>query len=124
MTKKSVVERALERQRMSELKDGKEYPDPLPLEKPSRLRLPSQVERMRAIVRREMSMAAASQSLETFEEADDFELEDVEWTSPYEEVFEPALPSSGAGQAPGEVKPTAPTAAVAPSDPAAVSSGK
>lgn len=70
--------------------DGYEYPDPTPVEMPTRLRLPQrQVDRVREIVRREMSRAAEAEGFESFEDADDFEIEGEEPVSPYEEVFEP-----------------------------------
>lgn len=77
------------------IKDGVEYPDPTPVELPTRLRAPgSQVDRIRELVRRELSQQARDQGFESFEEADDFELDDEEWASPYEEVFEPAEPAA------------------------------
>lgn len=74
----------------SGLKDGIEYPDPTPVEIPSRLRIPQrQVDRIRDMVRHEMSQRAQAAGAESFEEADDFEMDDVEFTSPYEDIFEP-----------------------------------
>lgn len=74
----------------SGLKDGVEYPDPTPVEIPSRLRIPQrQVDRIRDMVRHEMSQRAQAAGAESFEEADDFEMDDVEFTSPYEDIFEP-----------------------------------
>lgn len=63
-------------------------------------------ERIRQMVRHEISRHAGENDFETFEEADDFEFEDgEEWISPYEEKFEPAADppkadSLGAGQRP------------------------
>lgn len=82
---------------------GIEFPDSTPVEVPTRLRMPQrQVDRVREIIRQEMSRQAAAEELETFEEADDFELPDVEAFSPYEENFEPVVlsrsPANGGGK--------------------------
>lgn len=71
--------------------DGIEHPDTTPVEIPTRLKLPQrQVDRIREMIRRELSThAAATSGAETFQESDDFELPDVDWVSPYEEIFEP-----------------------------------
>lgn len=69
---------------------GIEYPDPTPVEVPTRLQMPQrQVDRVRSIIRQEISSRASQLERETFEEADDFVMDDVEPFSPYEEVFEP-----------------------------------
>jgi len=74
--------------------DGFEHPDPRPVEVPTRLKLPQrQVDRVREIIRQEMSRAAVANGVESFDEADDFSMEDVEPFSPYEEIFEPQLTS-------------------------------
>lgn len=57
--------------------------------KPLNLSVPSQSERLLNLIRLEQLRAAQHAEVETFEEADDFEMEDEEWFSPYEEVFEP-----------------------------------
>lgn len=82
-----------ENKRMAQLdSNGFEHLDPTPVEIPTRLKIPQrQVERIRAMVRREMSLAAESAGAETFEEADDFDLDDEDWVSPYEYDFEPPL---------------------------------
>lgn len=68
----------------------RETVDPTPVAKPLNLRIPSQTERILALVRHEQAMAAQRGEFETFEEGDDFELDDgEEWSSPYEEIFEP-----------------------------------
>lgn len=70
--------------------DGFEHPDPRPVELPTRLRMPQrQVDRVRSIIRQELSDEARVRGVETFQESDDFEMDDVEPFSPYEEVFEP-----------------------------------
>lgn len=72
--------------------EGREHPDPRRVEIPTRLKLPQrQVDRVRAIIRQEMSRRAVDEGKESFEEADDFEIDDLEPFSPYEEVFEPNL---------------------------------
>lgn len=61
--------------------------DNTPVEIPTRLRLPSnRVEQLRAYIRAEVSRASQEQGAETFEEADDFELDDEapEPYTPYE----------------------------------------
>lgn len=96
---------------------GIEHPDPTPVEIPTRLKLPQrQVDRMREMIRQEMSQAAQAAGVETFDEADDFFLDDVEFTSPYEEVFEPADPSPPVPPAssPPPVPEPAPPAAAPP----------
>lgn len=89
---------------------GYEIPDSTPVEIPSRLRMPvSRSAQIRAMIRNEMSRAAADQGQETFEEADDFELPDGEpWISPYENDFDPPLESGlqGGGLEEGGGTPT------------------
>lgn len=71
---------------------GLEHPDQRRVEIPTRLKLPQrQVDRVRSIIRQEMSRRAVDEGKESFEEADDFEIDDLEPFSPYEEVFEPNL---------------------------------
>ncbi|AZL82755.1 hypothetical protein [Apis mellifera associated microvirus 48] len=70
--------------------------DDTPVSMPTRLRLPqSRTEQIRQYVREEMSRAAAEQGHESFEEADDFSLDDEEDMplSPYElAMLEPTPP--------------------------------
>lgn len=67
--------------------------DETPIAKPLRLKVPSQSERIMEMVRYEQMRAMETREVETFEESDDFELDDgQEWFSPYEEVFEPQEP--------------------------------
>lgn len=71
---------------------GREIPDPVPLAPPvGYYREPSLVERIRAIVRSEqLASVARSAGIETFEEADDFDVgDDYDPSSPYEADFEP-----------------------------------
>lgn len=67
---------------------GREIPDSTPVEIPLRFTKPLTLqEEMRRMLRNEFSMMAQSQGMETFEEADDFEVEDEDelmFVSPYE----------------------------------------
>lgn len=70
-------------------KFGYEYPDPTPVEIPVELRKPETMdEKMRRIVREQISVKAQESGLETFEEANDFDVddgfEDDALFSPYE----------------------------------------
>lgn len=78
---------------MSINENGFEVFDQTPIETPTRLRMPiGHVERMRAVVRQELSRAAQDWGDETFEEADDFDLpDDEQYVSPYELQFEPTV---------------------------------
>lgn len=69
-------------------------PDPTPVAPPIGYNPePSMFERMREMIRREMSAAAASQGFESFEESDDFNVEEDEAPfSPYELILEQAQP--------------------------------
>lgn len=101
---------------------GFEHPDPTPVEMPTRLRLPQrQVDRVRELVRRELSQRAQEEGFESFDEADDFEIEGEDPISPYEEIFEPQSgtplakqplkgddPPGDPPQAPSAAKPPAP----------------
>jgi len=72
--------------------DGKEYGDPVPVAPPVGLtRSPSLAEQIRSMVRRELSDAAHDQGMETFEESDDFDVDDdpADPHTPYEAVFDP-----------------------------------
>lgn len=71
---------------------GREKPDPTPLAPPIGYnRQPTLRETIRAMVISEkLKQEAEAAGLETFEEADDFEVgDDYDPTSPYEEIFEP-----------------------------------
>lgn len=93
----------------------KEVLSPVPVAKPTNLRVPTQTERIMAYVRAEQIRAQQDLEIETFEEADDFEIEGEEWMSPYEEVFAPAGDDPLATVDP----PAAPGPAVPPSPPVA-----
>lgn len=54
------------------------------------LRIMSSTDRIRQLIRHEMFRANEDKDHESFEDADDFDLDDdEEWVSPYEELFEP-----------------------------------
>lgn len=79
---------------------GREIPNPIPAEIPLNFRRPPTLqEQIKMYVRRELSMQAADDGHETFEEADDFEVDDdYDPSSPYEENFDveqPATSSDG-----------------------------
>lgn len=113
--------------------DGAEVPDPVPLEPPvGFVRRPSLTEQIRDMVRSEAVRAAAeSQGMESFEEADDFSVEDDDPSTPYEAEFEPVSevlsraatehpqPQGEAQPAsqPGSSSPQAPAAPAAPASP-------
>lgn len=64
---------------------GFEYPDPTPMAIPAHLRLPETLQdTMRRLIRVEMSKQAVEAGQESFEEADDFEVDDDDPISPYE----------------------------------------
>lgn len=80
-------------------KDGVYYPgnreetDSQPMEIPAGFRKPESMEEMvQRLVRRQVSEAAEARGDETFEESEDFEIDDMfDPSSPYEEVFDPVL---------------------------------
>lgn len=63
-----------------------EYPDPTPVEMPLGFKRPPTLqEEIQRLIRVQMSQAAQDSGMETFEEADDFEVdEDPDPLSPYE----------------------------------------
>lgn len=97
-------------------------PDPTPVAPPlGYTRQPSITERIREMVRSEhLRQAAEAAGVETFEEANDFEVgDDFDPASPYEEVYEPpadvstGVPSPGGGEGAGGL----PDAVVEPPQP-------
>lgn len=79
---------------------GQQIPDPTPIEVPLNFKRPLSIqEEIKRFVRSEFSQRAADQGHETFEEADDFVVEDElgEFVSPYEftEMQEEARFSDG-----------------------------
>jgi len=82
---------------------GQEVPDPTVIEPPlGYVPQPDLMEQMRAMVRNELSRIAEQQEFESFEEADDFDIDDdpVDYSSPYELYFDPEE-----GQPPGPIEP-------------------
>lgn len=74
------------------MRDGREYPDPTPVAPPvGFIKQPTLAETMKQMVRSEALRRAAQESgMETFEEADDFDVgDDYDPRSPYEEQFDP-----------------------------------
>lgn len=75
-------------------KNGHEVPDPKPLSIPMGYKRPETLqEQVQRLIRSSMSEYAALQDAETFEEADDFDIEDDELdpSTPYEMEFDPVL---------------------------------
>lgn len=72
---------------------GFEYPSNVPRSFSYAPRPPSEIERIRALIRSErLAAEAAAAGAETWEEADDFDVgDDYDPTSPYEEMFEGAF---------------------------------
>lgn len=72
---------------------GQEVPDPTIIDPPlGYIQQPDLMELMRRMIRTEMAQAIDQTQFETFEEADDFDIDDdpVDYSSPYEEYFDPA----------------------------------
>lgn len=83
---------------------GREIPDPTPMQPPIGYnRQPSLAEQMRAMILSEkLAQEAAAAGMETFEEADDFDVGDdfdQERHSPYEANFDPMTPEERAALA-------------------------
>jgi len=79
-------------QHTSLFKNGREYPDPTPVAPPlGFIKQPTLAETMRQMIVGEALRRHARESgLETFDEADDFNVgDDFDPSSPYEETFEP-----------------------------------
>lgn len=73
---------------------GREVPDPNPVAVPAGFQVPETLdEQIRRLVRGAVSQQAQEQGLETFEESEDFDIDDdmFDPSSPYEEVFDPVL---------------------------------
>lgn len=72
---------------------GWEVPDPTPLTLPSGFRRPETLqEQVRRLVRSTVSQIAADQGVETFEDSEDFDVDDdFDPNTPYEVFFDPAL---------------------------------
>lgn len=99
---------------------GREIPDPRPMQPPiGYKKQPSMFELIREATAREVALYAAGREPETFEEADDFDVDDdVDPHSPWENDFDPpwsevkqaiqAERDRVAAQSPPEPKPTVP----------------
>lgn len=72
---------------------GREIPDPQPLELPAGFKKPESLSEMvRRLTRTIVSDLAEERGEESFEESEDFNVEDDEFpSSPYEEVYDPRL---------------------------------
>lgn len=73
---------------------GREIPDPSPVSVPAGFKVPESLEqRIARLIRKDLSEQADQQGMETFEEAEDFDIDDdmFDPQSPYEEVFDPQL---------------------------------
>lgn len=72
-----------------------ETPDPTPIEVPSGFKVPETMQEMiqRLVKQEDFRKALEQEGAETFEEAEDFDIDDDMWDpqSPYEEVFDPTL---------------------------------
>lgn len=81
---------------------GRELPDPVPMAPPVGYRAPPTLADMiRRMVRSEaMLMASEAEEFDTFEEAEDFDIEDdpVDPRTPYEAVFDPPQPAADAAK--------------------------
>lgn len=103
---------------------GREVPDPVPTQAPIGYTPPTQLEQLiKQYVRRELSAAAGAEQYETFEDADDFDIEDdpLDPLTEYERVFDPPLAPPEEGKGAGGVPqppPQAPNAPVASTKPA------
>lgn len=86
------LEEAIARQVLAEIDmHGREVPDPTPMAPPvGFIKQPSMIENIRNLVRSEaLRQAALTAGAETFEEAEDFDVDDdIDPTSPYEQNFE------------------------------------
>lgn len=88
--------------------DGRyEYPDPVPMAPPIGYKPePDLGELIRSLVHRELSKVAGASELDTFEEAEDFDIEDdpLDPLTPYEKVFEPPAAQTPLPAAPSLVE--------------------
>lgn len=73
--------------------EGREIPDPTPIELPLGMKRPETLaEQVQRLVRNQVSQYAALHGHETFEEAEDFDIEDdLDPSTPYELEFDPVL---------------------------------
>lgn len=96
---------------------GRELPDPTPVEVPLAFSRPPTIQEMiKQYIRRELSNQAQDQGAETFEEADDFDVdEDSDPLSLYE--IQEMLPDPPKKEAPQEKPPAEPAVAPATTPP-------
>lgn len=91
--------------------DGKEYPDPVPMEPPVGYNAPPDIMTLiRSMVRSQEVMRLQDLAgIDTEEEANDFDLEDdpLDPLTPYEKVFEAPSGALAAGANGGDSQPTA-----------------
>jgi len=97
MPKLSEVEEKLTElhaRRLADPAKKREHLDPTPMSPPiGYVRAPSMIDRIRDMVRHEMSNAANEKGFESFEEAEDFDVDDeYDPASPWEMLFEPDTP--------------------------------
>lgn len=73
--------------------EGREIPDPNPMEVPAGMKRPETLaEQVQRLVRTSISAHAAMTGKESFEEADDFDIEeDFDPSTPYETQFDPVI---------------------------------
>lgn len=74
--------------------NGHEVPDPRPMQIPAGFKRPETLqEQVQRLIRGEMSRRAAEQGMETFEESEDFDIDDdaMDPRTPYEAIFDPVL---------------------------------
>lgn len=85
--------------------NGNEVGDPTPVAPPAHLRRsPTMSEQIQTMIRRQLSLTAQEQGYESFEEAEDFDVDDdpVDPHTPYEAVFDPQPPvTPEVGDGPG-----------------------
>lgn len=90
---REMLRRYYERVRQDE--KGREIPDPTPVAIPAGFKKPeTMAELVRSLTRSTaLELLAAEQDIDTFEEAEDFDIDDDSFdpNSPFEEIFDPVL---------------------------------
>lgn len=85
----------MEKEKLRQNAAGEEIPDPQPISIPSGFKRPETLqEQIRRLIRsEELENIANQHDVDTFEEAEDFDVDDETFdpSSPYEEVFDPVL---------------------------------
>lgn len=100
-------------------KNGQEVPDPKPFAMPLGFKKPESTEDIvRRMIAQNLSQQVANNETETFEEADDFDVEDDEFidpVSPYEEQLNvPPIAEPELGPKPQDIPPAPPQAPPVP----------